>query len=127
LPHADPYLRDNEGSDALCIAALRGDDAMVTLLLTRFDPRSASNEGITALMCAAAHGDHDCIDILLELSDPEALDLRGDDAAAIARKNGNEGAALTIESYILALDILSGFRSERQASARPSNRRGKSP
>lgn len=99
---ADPNLADRQGRTALMGAAFQGDEAATQLLLDTpgIDLNLQNGAGQTAAMYAALFDRQALLARYLPHgADLSIKDVRGNDAASLARGQGNETLAQWIEQH----------------------------
>jgi ankyrin repeat protein len=84
---ADARARDEEGRDALMLAARRGSEAIARRLLPLCDAKAVDFERASALMHAARCSPA-CVELLLGASDAQARNQSDESALAIAARQG---------------------------------------
>ena len=95
----DAKATSNYGNSALMMAAARGNDKVVELLLPKSDVQATDNNGFSALMFAAENGFAKSVDLLLPRSDPKAADEWGNTALDLARANRNNQIVRLLQQY----------------------------
>jgi ankyrin repeat protein len=111
---ANPTAKDNQGWNALHIAARFGQDNILRLLLTKQFDWAQSSDGVIALLLAVRNGHTSTIDLLLEQgANPTAKDNHGWNAIHIAATFGQDN--------ILRLLLAKQFNWDLEARA-PDNR-----
>ena len=94
IPGADYTVTDKEGRTPLLVAAMKGHEAAVRLLLARsdVDPNAGNSDGSTPLFVAAADGHEEIVRLLLARSgiDPNAADPQGRTSLFAATENDRD-------------------------------------
>merc|ERR1719464_433321 len=73
---ADAKATNDRDETALMLAARKGDNKMVEILLPNSDAKAVPNSGYTALMLAAKYGSVEMVKRLLPKSDPQTTNWR---------------------------------------------------
>lgn len=96
---ANPNAMDRNGTTALMMAAFRGSDEMVKLLLPVSDAKLKTNAGMSALMIAAFWGQPSTFKLLLPHSDTDEATKKGETLLELATRGKNP--AMTSEIVAL--------------------------